>query len=63
MSRFVQPDKEAEKAFRKMAKDSIKKMGGRMAPYVNGTYEGTADLFKGGDSMLKKIDDNKLVTY
>ena len=34
-----------------------------MAPYVNGTYEGTADLFKGSDSMLKKIDDNKLVTY
>ena len=63
MNGIVQPDKEAEKAFRKMLKDSIKEDEGKTAPYVDATYNGTTDLFKDGDSILEKMVNDTLKTY
>lgn len=63
MNGIVQPDKEAEKAFRKMLKDSVKEDGGKTAPYVDATYKRTIDLFKDGGSILEKMDNDTLKTY
>ena len=63
MNGIVQPDKEAEKAFRKMLKDSVKKDGGKTDSYVDATYKRLDDLFKDTDSILEKMNNDTLKTY
>lgn len=63
MNGIVQPDKEAEKALRKMLKDSVKKDGGKTAPYLDATYERLDELFKDSDSIWEKMNNDTLKTY
>lgn len=63
MNGIVQPDKEAEKAFRKMLKDSVKKDGGKTDSYVDATYKRLDDLFRDTDFILEKMNNDTLKTY
>lgn len=63
---FVKPDKDLEKAFRKMAKECVKKQKGEGLPYVKATNKETEKVFKemgAKEKLDKKLDDNTLVMY
>lgn len=66
MNGFVKPDKNLEKAFRKMAKECVKKQKGEGLPYVKATNKETEKVFKemgAKEKLDKKLDDNTLVIY
>ena len=66
MNGFVKPDKDLEKAFRKMAKECVKKQKGEGLPYVKATNKETEKVFKemgAKEKLDKKLDDNTLVMY
>ena len=66
MNGFVKPDKDLEKAFQKMAKESVKKQKDEGLPYVKATSEETEKFFKemwAKEKLGKKLDDDTLVMY
>lgn len=66
MNGIMQLDKEVEKAFQKMVKESAKDREGENLPYVNATSKVTEKFFKemGANGKLeKKKDDDTLLVY
>lgn len=55
MSGFVQPDKEAEKAFRKMVKECSELMNEDDLPYVKATSEEVENFFETMTPKQKKF--------
>ncbi len=66
MNRFVKPDKEAQKAFRKMVQESAKERNSEELPYVKATSEKVEKFFEKMSLEQKKYKievDDSLKTY
>ncbi len=63
MNGIVKPDKDLERAFRKMVRNCAKKDGGRTSSYVDDTFKRMEDICKGSLPKLEEIDNDALKTY